>query len=275
MPSRRMLESMPPEVLDLIASFVSGDDIAQLCHAVRYFKYISMDMHDFARRLQIRTSPRPADLWPRMRMRPFLDLIFAPPILRALGTYSRKALRCRLTTQSPCLTWTTFSAKPLVLKLTICIGYLECCNSDPAALKMTTKWLLKLRIHELEFMSFFSISTQMLGMLHFVPALGSMHLKSLEDCSGVAFSECKSLKKLVLVELFHGEESPEELVQQLLDIVKENRIQQLELYLPRRWQGFLRSDLKDIVAAVFLKHGWLEQVKCTDRIMMQVCRMRV
>ncbi|KAJ3399166.1 hypothetical protein CcCBS67573_g04169 [Chytriomyces confervae] len=289
MPSRRMLESMPPEVLDRIASFVSGDDIVQLCHAVRYFKYISKAMYDFALRLQIRTPPRPADLWPRMCMESFLLLISEPPILRALGTYSRilskhggcasfdyhgamsndfgafpESLEVSIhgAKDLPCLDdffSVICSAKKNIRKLTLGAFYLEYCSSDPAALKMTAKWLPKLRVHELEFVSFCPISTPILRMLHLAPMLGSLHLMNLEACSGVPFSECKSLKKLVFSGMFQGDGSAEKLVQKLIDIVKESRIQQLEVYLPYHWQGFLRSDLKDIVAAVFLRNGWPEQ----------------
>ncbi|KAJ3255954.1 hypothetical protein HDU77_003453 [Chytriomyces hyalinus] len=305
MPSRRSLESMPPEVLDRIASFVSGDDIAQLCHAVRYFKYISKAMHDFALRLEIRTPPRPADLWPRMCMEPFRFFNSTPPILRALGTYSRilskhggyasfdyygamynefdalpESLEVSIHDETDLPGLDDFfsmicSAKKNIRKLTLGVVYLEYCSSDPAALKMTAKWLPKLRIHELEFTSYLPIATQILGVLHLAPILGSLHLMNLGVCSVVPFSECKSLKKLVLLGLLHGKGNPEELVQQLLDIVTESSIQQLEVYLPCRWQGFLRSDLKDIVAAVFLRNGWSEQRVCTFSNMMQVCRKRV
>ncbi|KAJ3223153.1 hypothetical protein HDU81_009379, partial [Chytriomyces hyalinus] len=52
-----------------------------------------------------------------------------------------------------------------------------------------------------------------------------------------------------------------ELVQQVVDIVKPTKIQQVALALPKDWQNVLRSDLKDLVAAMFLQHGWHERPK--------------
>ncbi|KAI8819291.1 hypothetical protein BJ741DRAFT_640255 [Chytriomyces cf. hyalinus JEL632] len=66
MPSRCRLKSLPPEILDRIASFVTGGSILQLCHAVRYYKYISQSMFDFGHPLPTRNRPQPLDasFWP-------------------------------------------------------------------------------------------------------------------------------------------------------------------------------------------------------------------
>ncbi|KAI8820074.1 hypothetical protein BJ741DRAFT_672973 [Chytriomyces cf. hyalinus JEL632] len=89
MHTRRTLESMPPEILDRIVSFVSGNDILQLCHAVRYFKYISRAMFDFASLLKMDFDQRVEmfSFWPRL----MLDGLPIPvPVshLHVLQTYS-------------------------------------------------------------------------------------------------------------------------------------------------------------------------------------------
>ncbi|KAI8820076.1 hypothetical protein BJ741DRAFT_682210 [Chytriomyces cf. hyalinus JEL632] len=69
--------------------------------------------------------------------------------------------------------------------------------------------------------------------------LSSLHLRTLEDIGSVALSECKSLCHLSISKLFDGAEGPEVLVQQLLDILKDAKILQLEVFLPWGWQKFL------------------------------------
>ncbi|KAJ3241172.1 hypothetical protein HDU81_001568 [Chytriomyces hyalinus] len=131
--------------------------------------------------------------------------------------------------------------------------------------------MAKLRIHELRFPRSSTIPTQIRDMLHLVPMLTSLHLRTLEDFVGVALSEFKSLRKLSPSKLFvRAEEWPEALVRpearvrpealvgQLLDIVEATKIQQLEPLLP--WGLHLPpSELKGLVTALFLQRGWCEQ----------------
>ncbi|KAJ3224545.1 hypothetical protein HDU81_008475 [Chytriomyces hyalinus] len=150
-------------------------------------------------------------------------------------------------------------AKKDIVKLSLGNEYLKCCDSESATLNMTTKWLAKLSIHELHFPRSYLIPTQIRGMLHLVPKLSSLHLQTLEDSAGIDLSECKALWHISISKLFVGAEGPEVLVQQLLDILKGTKIVQLEVFLPRHVKNFLPSDLRDLVAALFLQHGWHEQ----------------
>ncbi|KAJ3236841.1 hypothetical protein HDU81_010307 [Chytriomyces hyalinus] len=305
-PLKSTLECMPPEILDQIASSVSGQDIVQLCHAVPYFKYISKAMFDFAYPLKMHQPPRPVDLWPRLNMRCIGKWTLTSQ-LRQLETYSRILSKhggyaslddsCRVAVIVGALptileVWidnvkrlnlvddyfgTMFSTKKAIKKLTLGIDYLNRCNSDPAALKMTTKWLKRLSICELRFPRYAWVPAEILGVLLLTPMLASIHLQTLKDCSGVALSECKSLRKLSVSKLFEGKESVEEIVQQLLNAVKESKIQQLEVFLPWGWRKYLPSDLKDLVAALFLEHGWREEPRLCEKFEKGesfVCRKR-
>ncbi|KAI8820075.1 hypothetical protein BJ741DRAFT_639393 [Chytriomyces cf. hyalinus JEL632] len=300
---------MPPEILDQIASFVSGDDILQLCHAIPHYKYISTTMFDLTRTLITRNVLEPEDLWPSIKVEPILDSIVKPSCSQhALGAYSRiltkhggyariddprgkAAILCDLPTNlevrlnnfiqlhdTDSFFSASFSAKKNIIKLSLGFDYIERCYSDQSTLNMTTKWLAKLRIHELEFVDFLTIPTQIRGMLHLAPMLSSLHLHSLSDCAGIAFSACKLLRKLSMQNVFEGNQSPEALIQQLLDIVKPTKILELEMLLPRSWQNFVQSGLKDLVAGMFLQHGWREhpgQYEKTDMFGMHfACRKR-
>ncbi|KAJ3226073.1 hypothetical protein HDU78_010458, partial [Chytriomyces hyalinus] len=143
---------MPLEILDRIASFVSGHDILQLCHAVPYYKYISKAMHDFSHAIERHIPPRPVLFWHGV----------------------------------------------------------------------------KLPIHHLQFLGFSTNPTEMLDVLHRAPMLSSLHISNLEDCAATALSECKSLRTLILSNLFDGEESAEQIVRKLMDIAKDTKIQKLE-----------------------------------------------
>ncbi|TPX70117.1 hypothetical protein CcCBS67573_g06640 [Chytriomyces confervae] len=261
-PSRPTLESMPPEILDQIASCVSGQDILRLCHAVRYFKYISKAMFDFALPLQMQQPPRPVELWPRLNVR-YIGKWTRTGQLRQLGIYSRILSQhggyaslddsCRVAGIVGALpasleVWvdnvkrlhatddffsTIFNTKKDIRKLTLGSDFFSRCNSDQQTLKMTTKWLTKLSIRELRFARSAWVSGQILGVLHLTPMLSSLHLPGLRDCLGVALSECKSLRKLSVSKLFEGmKKSPEELIQQLLHVVDESKIQILEASPP-------------------------------------------
>ncbi|KAJ3250125.1 hypothetical protein HDU77_007082 [Chytriomyces hyalinus] len=275
---------MPPEVLDRIASFVRASDILQLCHAVRYFKYISRAMFEFGHLCEIHKASRPETLWP------IVDVsVMKPTHLRALGTYSRVLskhggsayinYKAGMEALLPVLpenlqVWiddikltygntdaffsAIFSTNKTITHLSLGPKYLEDCIFDQASLDLTTKWLAKLRIHELEFQRSSSIPTKLCGMLHLVPMLASLHLPTLKDFFGVPLSECKSLRKLSISQLFlfvGAKKKPEALVQQLLDIVEESKIQQLEVLL----QDQVPSESRGLVTALFLRYGWREQ----------------
>ncbi|KAI8827463.1 hypothetical protein BJ741DRAFT_714320 [Chytriomyces cf. hyalinus JEL632] len=295
MPSRSTLQSMPPEVLDQIACFVSGEDILQLCHAVRYYKYISKAMFNIARHLETDDAPKAADLWPHMDIRPFGDLISKQTHLRALRTFSRILskhggavavnnlagmeamlgyLPVRLDVSvknggSLIDTDNFFSKlhdiKRIARKLSFGANYLNQCKIDRATCNMTAKWVAKLPIQVLEFLCHVRIPVQLLLQLHQAPMLESLHVTYLEDCAVVALSKCKLLRRLSIFKVFVGTESPEVLVEKVLDMVRETMIHQLELFLPFAWQKFLPSDLKDLVAALFLQHGWQEKLGLYER----------
>ncbi|KAJ3252164.1 hypothetical protein HDU77_005278 [Chytriomyces hyalinus] len=284
-PSKTSFGSMPPEILDRIVSSVSGDDILQLCHAVRYFKYISAAMYAFARRPRAYKALNPSDFWPHLDVRRFLNSTLKPRFL-GLASYSRilsKHGGCAIISdhqnivavlehlpesvhvlvEDKCssqdmddLFAVLYRAKKVIRKLELSENYFKHFVPDAATLKMMANWFVKLPINELHMHSKFSIPSPLLRLLHFAPSLDSLHLTNLKDCAAVALSECKSLRKLSFSKLFDGKESPEELVQQVLDILNPTKIQQLEVLLPRDWRDFLRSTLKDIVAPLFLQHGW-------------------
>ncbi|KAJ3406944.1 hypothetical protein HDU80_010004 [Chytriomyces hyalinus] len=293
-PSIPTLESMPPEALDRIASFVGASDILQLCHAVRYFKYISKAMFDFGQLCEIHKASRPETLWPIVDVVLFRNSVLKPTHLRALGTYSRVLSKhggsasinysAGMEAILPVLpenleVWidsitqlanentdaffsAIFSTNKTIICLTLGAVYLGRCNSNPVSLDLTTKWLAKLRIHELGFEPFSSIiPTQIRDMLHLVPMLASLHLQTLEDFVGVSLSEFKSLRKLSISgRFFRANKKPEALVLQLLDIVEATKIQQLEVSLPWGLQQVqARSKLKGLLTALFPRYGWREQ----------------
>ncbi|KAJ3241171.1 hypothetical protein HDU81_001567 [Chytriomyces hyalinus] len=170
------------------------------------------------------------------------------------------------------------NTKKSIRLLSIGHDYLTQFASDPASLDLTTKWLVKLPIYELEFLSDSArIPIQLLGVLHLVPMLVSLHLQTLGDCAGVALSECKSLRKLAFSNLFVGVERPKAIVQQVVDVVKGSKIEVLAVFVPLRWQKFPHNKLEDLVAASFMQHGWHEQHGEYENLQMDdyfVCRRR-
>ncbi|KAJ3245487.1 hypothetical protein HDU77_009438 [Chytriomyces hyalinus] len=274
---------------DKLFGAMGGDDILQLCHAVPYYKYISKAMHDFSHAIERHIPPRPVLFWPSIKVYSIRHLISKlTHSRRALSTYSRilsKHGGCALinelfgtesilgalpenievsledaTTVNSTDNFfsTLFGAKKIVLDLSLGYDYIECCKSDAPTRRMTAKWLVKLPIHQLQFLGDSNL-TEMLAVLHRAPMLSSLYISTLEDCAAIALSECKSLRELMLSNVFEGEESAEQIVQKLMDIVKETKIQKLEVLLPWVWHNFVPSDLKDLVAALFLQHGWHEQ----------------
>ncbi|KAJ3222730.1 hypothetical protein HDU78_011640, partial [Chytriomyces hyalinus] len=263
---RDTLESMPPEILDQIASFMSTHhDILHLCHAVRYFKYISDVMFNYAH--EFKTPPRPADLWPRIKVQ--RGLYSLPPstqqLLRAYSRILSKHGRCAAINNCHRVKaifdvlpeslevsinntkyWTDtneffgalYNAKKIIRELSFGDNYFKNGKPGPETLKVIANWLSRLPIHELRFPSKSALPTQILGVLHLAPMLSALYLPSLRNCPGGAFSECKSLTKLSVSKVFEGNESPEDFAQKVLEIVKDSRIQQLELLLPKDWWHF-------------------------------------
>ncbi|KAI8819293.1 hypothetical protein BJ741DRAFT_164769 [Chytriomyces cf. hyalinus JEL632] len=291
------LESMPPEILDQIASFVSGYDIVHLSHAVRYYKYISKAIFDFGQPLRTRTLNRLVKLftWPSVFLRgptagmPYESTLPVPiSHLHVLQTYSKvlnkhdgyaiiddsvgtEAFLGALpevievhasNVKSLAVTGQFFGAlhncKKFIRTLHLGYIYFQHCKSDPGSLEMTAKWLVKLRIQELRFQDRGSVPMQIRDILHSMPMLSSLHVQNVEHLAGIALSECKLLRKLTLSKLFHGEESPLELVQQLLNIVNTTKIQKVVVLLPEDWLTFLPSTLHEITNPLFEKHGWYQ-----------------
>ncbi|KAJ3400403.1 hypothetical protein HDU80_006990 [Chytriomyces hyalinus] len=304
-PSRSRLESMLPEILDRIASFVTGASILQLCHAVRYYKYISQAMFDFAHPLPTRNRPKPLDVsfWPCVFLGqspavvPFEEAPRVPmshlhvlqsfsSILNKHGGYASiddspgtdaflgalpENVNLSVCHAMPAAGMDKFfsavyNAKKIIRKLDFEVDYFDRCESDPVSLDMTAKWLVKLPIRNLRFMSIPRLPMQIMGVLHLMPMLSSLELPSLEDCGAVALSECKLLKKLAIAKVFHGEESPEELVQKLVNFVKPTKIQQVTLQLPFTWQTILRDNLRVLISALFLRNGWREHPEGLERL---------
>ncbi|KAI8830672.1 hypothetical protein BJ741DRAFT_619533 [Chytriomyces cf. hyalinus JEL632] len=293
MPSGYTLESMPPEILDRIASFVSAShDILRLCHTVRYFKYISKAMFDFAS--AFKPPRKPVDLWPRIKVETVLYTI--PPLKRQLlGAYSRilskhggsatikKSFRVEailgvlpqtvevlLNNSKDLPVLNRFlaavgNAKKNVGELTFGEKYFKS-NGEcgPVLLNLTTDWLSILPIHVLRFNSV--VPTEILGMFHLAPKLGSLHLPRVENYAGVALSKCKLLRKLSVADVFDGRKSPEELVQQVVNIVEGTKIQQVEVVVPKDCKIFPRRDLTDLATTLFLQHGWHKRMEYLERM---------
>ncbi|KAJ3399167.1 hypothetical protein HDU80_008213 [Chytriomyces hyalinus] len=297
MSSKRSLESMPPEILDRIASFVSGDDIVQLCHAVRYFKYISKAMFDLGYPLRMRRSPHRLvrlNFWPCVYLRPQIQAPYEATLpvpisrLNVLQNYSTilsKHGGYASIDDSIGITvlgalpeevevfvnhvkqmdgmdeffGALYNAKKIIREISLGVVYFDRCNSNRASLDLTAKWLLKLPIRKLRFLSYTSIPTQILSVLHLAPNLNSLHLPNLEDCAAVTLSECKSLRRLLIFKAFEGGESAAEVVQKVLDVVKPTNIHEVSMYMPFIWQKFVgRDDFRVLLAALFLQGGWLE-----------------
>ncbi|KAI8819290.1 hypothetical protein BJ741DRAFT_684461 [Chytriomyces cf. hyalinus JEL632] len=260
--SRDSLESMPPEILDRIASFVRADhDILHVCHAVRYYKYISDVMFNYAHELT--KPPSPADLWPRIKhggcaainnsfkVEAFCDVL---PESLQVSINNTKYL-----TDTDEFFGALYNAKKTIRALSFGDNYFKNGKPGPETLKVIAKWLSRLPIHELRFPRKSALPTQILGVLHLAPRLSALYLPSLKNCPASAFSKCKSLTKLSILKVFEEKDNPEEVVQQVLEILKGAKIQHLEFLLPTDWWYFVRSDLKNRVAASFLEHGWHEQ----------------
>ncbi|KAJ3389000.1 hypothetical protein HDU80_011586, partial [Chytriomyces hyalinus] len=262
------LESMPPEILDLIASFVDGISILQLCHAVRYYKYISQAMFDIGYPLTLQTSQKFVQLnfWPCAYLQKpsdcdvFATMPIAASHMHAFQTYSNilskhggyasidatamtmvgalpKNVEVEVGHATPSPVADKFfgalhNAKKNIWQLSFGFGYFEDCKSDPDLLVVTAKWLVKLSIHELQFLSWLRIPMEIRGMLHLMPMLKSLHLRNLGDCAGIAFSEFKMLKKLTISHLFVGELNPEELIQHVVNVLKPTKIQQMKPQCP-------------------------------------------
>ncbi|KAJ3223065.1 hypothetical protein HDU78_011496, partial [Chytriomyces hyalinus] len=277
MPSKRTLEAMPPEILDRIASFVrNGHDILKLSHAVRYYKYISKAMFDFGHHLRMSWPRRfKLNFWPCLRLsRGSSHWTLPVPIshMHALQTYSNilnkhggyasiddsagmQAILGALPeiievvvnqvgsfTDMDDFFGAIYDTKRVLSKLTLGIYYLEGCEDEPALLEMTAEWLVKIPINELQFRSNSNIPMELLCVLHNSPMLRSLRLTSLEDCAGVALSECKSLTKLSISAVFADEESPEEVVEQILNFVKGTSIKQLKMLMQRDEEEELPSN---------------------------------
>ncbi|KAJ3223151.1 hypothetical protein HDU81_009377 [Chytriomyces hyalinus] len=290
-PSTRTLESMPPEILDRIASFVRCNDILRLCHAVPLFKYISKATFDFAHGPKLRRTDKPVKsfMWPYLNLvgGPFESTLPVPVShLHALQTYSTilnkhggyasiddsigmegvlgavpESLDLIVDTitrrnAADDLFSTMFSTNKNIRQLNLGAKYLDRCFCDPDWLYVATKWLAKLRVRELRFPRSCLLPTKILGMLHLMPTLGSLQLRTLQDCAAVALSECTSLWKLSIYDLFEGRGSPEMLVQKLLDLVEPTKIQEVAVLLP--W-GFQEYEAAQLVLASFLERGWDKQ----------------
>ncbi|KAJ3220913.1 hypothetical protein HDU81_011092 [Chytriomyces hyalinus] len=284
MHSKRLLKAMPPEILDRIASFVSSElDILQLSHAVRYFKYISKAMFDFGYPLRTLYPQRTVkfNYWPcldvvRGRCMPTLPVPISH--LHALQSYSKilskhggyasiddptgmevilgalpESIEVLVEHVKPMNSADEFFAalyntKKMIRELWIGVEYVEQCETDPALIDMTAKWLVKLPISELDISNYPTIPTQIQAILHLSPMLKVLHVQNLEHCAGINLSDSKSLRKLVLSNLVDGKESLAVLVQQVLDIVKGTRIRHLELAMGGDYYSdLIPSDLRDAV----------------------------
>ncbi|KAJ3378739.1 hypothetical protein HDU80_002708, partial [Chytriomyces hyalinus] len=291
MPSKITLELMPPEILDRIVSFVRGDDILYWCHAVPYFKYISKAMYDFGYPIRTRYQRGTVqfNFWPCVNLRqpkhtPY-EAILPVPLshLHALQTHSAILSKhggyasiddstgitvlgalpddvevfvnhAKLFLGTDEFFGALYDAKKNIRELYFGIEYFKRCGSDLASLDMTAKWLAKLPIHGLRFWGDTSIPTQILGMLHLMPMLDSLHVPNLEVCKDISFSECKLLRKLWITNVFQGEESPEVLVEKVVNLVGPTMICELATYQPWGWQSILGDDLRVLLASLFLRH---------------------
>ncbi|KAJ3402767.1 hypothetical protein HDU80_004774 [Chytriomyces hyalinus] len=212
--SRPILESMPPEILDRIAMFV-GRDILRLCHAVRYYKYISQAMFDYGREVKTHDGePRvinEVDFWPYLYLRlPSAEEPFerTPPVaishLHALQNYSNIIARhgghamiddlsgmetilgalpdnlevlvhhAKPSAGTDDFFGAMYKTKKNIWELSLEDDYFERCEIDSA--EMTAKWLVKLPIHRLVLVSYMSIPTEILDVLHLMPLLDSLHV---------------------------------------------------------------------------------------------------
>ncbi|KAJ3245489.1 hypothetical protein HDU77_009440 [Chytriomyces hyalinus] len=251
MPSKRTLESMPPEILDRIASFVrNGHNILKLSHAVRYYKYISKAMFDTYSNILYKHGGY-ASIDDSAGMQAILGAL--PEIFEVVVNHPQLPADTDDFLDAICTT------KRVLSKLSFGIDYFEGYENDSSSVELLAEWLGTVPIYELQFWSFSNIPMRLLRELHNSPMLGSLHLPCLEDCAGVALSECKSLTKLSISEVFADEESPEEVVEQILNIVKGTSIKRLELSVQRDEEEELTSNVKNAVTALFFKHGWHEQ----------------
>ncbi|KAJ3236840.1 hypothetical protein HDU81_010306 [Chytriomyces hyalinus] len=312
LPSKPTLESMPTEMLDRIASFVPRDSILQLCHAVPYYKYISTAMFDFAHPHKLRKQGKPLlfNVWPHLCLDdlPFESTLPVPiSRLHALETYSNIVSKlgghvviedlegmeailgalperidvvvqyhARQLKGTDKFFLALHNANKVIKTLTLGCNYLELHKYEPGLLDMTVKWLVTLPIHEVRFWNLMSVvPTQLLGGLRLMPMLSSLELRHVEDLAGAGLSECKSLRRLSIADLFDGDESPEVLVQQAVDILEATTIQQVEVSLPENWQNFVCTDLGDLVASLFAQQGWhVPDPAQYEPVRMRVCRKR-
>ncbi|KAJ3266665.1 hypothetical protein HDU77_011414 [Chytriomyces hyalinus] len=269
---------MPPEILDRIVSFVRGDDILRWCHAVPYFKYISKAMYDFGYPIRTRYQRGTVhfNFWPCVNLRqpthtPYEAMLPVPlSHLHALQTYSAVLSKhggyARIDDSTGI---TVLGAIPENIEVWVHHAKLFL-GTDKffGALynaKKNIRELLLDATRTLNITCMYNVfENAILSMLHLMPMLDSLHVPNLKD-AGVALLECKSLRKLSISNVFEGEESPEVLVQKVIDIVEPTKIRELAIYQPWGWQSLLRDDLRVLLASLFLRHGWHEHVERHDR----------
>ncbi|KAJ3230168.1 hypothetical protein HDU77_001365, partial [Chytriomyces hyalinus] len=208
---------MPLEIFDLFASFVGSVLSCSCAMLSAYYKYISQAMFDFGYLLTLQKSSKFVQFtcWPcvLLQQSSLFGLLKMFPIpashMHALQTYSNilskhggyvsidstgmtvlgnlpenVEVEIGCATPSPATDkffGTLYNAKKNIWQLSLGFDYFAGCESDPALLDMTAKWLVKLCIHELRFMSYSSIPAEIRGMLHLMPKLSSLDLRNLGD----------------------------------------------------------------------------------------------
>ncbi|KAJ3229076.1 hypothetical protein HDU78_009269, partial [Chytriomyces hyalinus] len=255
MPTARF-ESMPPEILDRIASFVDGDSIVQLCHSMPYFKYISKAMLDLANVFP-EDFEQPEDIRPTFHMPSVVlianllwweKLVIPTRHLYTLGMYSRVIARhgsyasvhcavglddvlgalpdtlhisCRYETLDKSL-YTLATAKKRILYLDILKGPADL---DQAALSRAVTRLSDLPLNALSLKGA-TLPTEMYEALPTIVGLYCLQLESFGQCGGRILSKCANLNT---VEFEHIELSPklEEMVHEFIVSIRTSNIRKL------------------------------------------------
>ncbi|KAJ3219230.1 hypothetical protein HDU81_000370, partial [Chytriomyces hyalinus] len=288
MPTARF-ESMPPEILDRIASFVDGDSIVQLCHSMPYFKYISKAMLDLANVFP-EDFEQPEDLWPTFHMPSVVQianllwwekLVIPTRHLYTLGMYSRAIAKhgsyasvhcavglddvlgalpdtlhvsCPYETLDKSLNILA-SAKKRILYLDILKGPADL---DQAAFNSAVTRMSNLPLNTLSLKGA-TLPTQLYETLPKIHGLFCLQLESFDQCAGRILSRCPNL---TTVEFEHIERSPklEEMVHEFVGAIRTSNIRKLTFVNALNSSGGSggsgRAMARIEVTAMFAKRGW-------------------
>ncbi|KAI8820903.1 hypothetical protein BJ741DRAFT_681182 [Chytriomyces cf. hyalinus JEL632] len=243
-PSTTSIQSMPPEVLDRIASYVQGENLLQLCSSVPYYKYISKAILNLRFDSATARSPRSAriDNWEGIE-----NVFGALPAILTVSThhvYSWDELDTFLSLIK--------NSKKTVRELQLNFGNLQAAGHDTTSQTRAVKLLKSIPVRTLGITA--RVPVKIKQAVHLFPKLSYLELSSPEDCNGILLSQCMHLQEIVVENLYSSNallwKTP---MLQLLDAVKESRVRKLTLL---NWMIHGQLTRLEGISLFFLQQGW-------------------